>query len=62
MTGFASDAERPSELLAMGEPEPDALEISYGRDILVVDDNQANLIAIEAALSPVHGRRPVRSS
>src|SRR5258708_35254999 len=33
-------------------------EVSYGRDILVVDDNQANLIAIEAALSPL-GRRLV---
>ncbi|HEY4056292.1 MAG TPA: response regulator [Kofleriaceae bacterium] len=37
----------------MSDPEPDALDISYGRDILVVDDNQANLIAIEAALSPL---------
>ncbi len=27
--------------------------IHYGRDILVVDDNQTNLIAIEAALSPL---------
>src|SRR6476646_10480648 len=27
--------------------------ISYGRDILVVDDNDTNLIAIEAALAPV---------
>jgi signal transduction histidine kinase len=26
-------------------------EVSYGRDILVVDDNETNLIAIEAALS-----------
>ena len=32
--------------------------ISYGRDILVVDDNQTNLIAIEAALSPL-GRKLV---
>ena len=32
--------------------------ISYGRDILVVDDNQTNLIAIEAALSPL-GRQLV---
>jgi signal transduction histidine kinase len=37
----------------LSDPEPDALDISYGRDILVVDDNQANLIAIEAALSPL---------
>jgi len=27
--------------------------ISYGRDILVVDDNRANLVAIEAALQPL---------
>src|SRR5437016_1105248 len=32
--------------------------ISYGRDILVVDDNDTNLIAIEAALTPV-GRKLV---
>jgi CheY-like chemotaxis protein len=30
------------------DPRP---QISYGRDILVVDDNQTNLIAIEAALA-----------
>lgn len=41
-----------NELLADTE-EPDALEISDGRDILVVDDNQANLVAIEAALAPI---------
>ncbi len=33
--------------------ESDVLAISYGRDILVVDDNQSNLIAIEAALQPL---------
>jgi signal transduction histidine kinase len=33
--------------------EADVLAISYGRDILVVDDNQSNLIAIEAALQPL---------
>ena len=33
--------------------ESDVLAISSGRDILVVDDNQANLIAIEAALQPL---------
>ncbi len=33
--------------------DSDVLAISYGRDILVVDDNQANLIAIEAALQPL---------
>ncbi|HEY1553863.1 MAG TPA: response regulator [Kofleriaceae bacterium] len=32
--------------------------VSYGRDILVVDDNETNLVAIEAALVPV-GRRLV---
>ena len=42
--------------LKLGEDEP--LRISYGRDILVVDDNQTNLIAIEAALSPL-GRKMV---
>lgn len=41
-----------SALLADSEP-PDVLEISDGREILVVDDNHANLIAIEAALSPI---------
>jgi two-component system, sensor histidine kinase len=34
------------------------LPITYGRDILVVDDNQTNLIAIEAALSQL-GRKLV---
>src|SRR5215213_11073266 len=40
------------------EVEADALDISYGRDILVVDDNQTNLVAIEAALQPL-GRKMV---
>jgi signal transduction histidine kinase len=31
----------------------DRLAVNSGRDILVVDDNQANLIAIEAALAPL---------
>jgi signal transduction histidine kinase len=49
----------PPELLDHEPPcETDALAISYGRDILVVDDNQANLVAIEAALSPL-GRQLV---
>jgi signal transduction histidine kinase len=39
---------------AGGPPPP----ISYGRDILVVDDNQTNLIAIEAALASL-GRKLV---
>jgi signal transduction histidine kinase len=30
-----------------------SLELTYGRDILVVDDNETNLIAIEAALAPL---------
>src|SRR3954466_976422 len=42
--------------LNIGDYEP--LRITYGRDILVVDDNQTNLIAIEAALSPL-GRKLV---
>jgi fructose-1,6-bisphosphatase/inositol monophosphatase family enzyme len=46
----------PNHLPSLGEDEP--LRISYGRDILVVDDNQTNLIAIEAALSPL-GRKLV---
>src|SRR4030095_10621350 len=46
----------PSNLPSFGGEEP--LRISYGRDILVVDDNQTNLIAIEAALAPL-GRKMV---
>src|SRR5215475_14529665 len=42
--------------LQLGEYEP--LRITYGRDILVVDDNQTNLIAIEAALASL-GRKLV---
>jgi signal transduction histidine kinase len=42
-----------SDLLRFEEQPEDALAISYGRDILVVDDNQANLVAIEAALAPL---------
>src|SRR5689334_15306753 len=45
-----------SNRLPTEEDEP--LRITYGRDILVVDDNQTNLIAIEAALSPL-GRKMV---
>jgi signal transduction histidine kinase len=40
------------------EDEDEPLRVSYGRDILVVDDHQTNLIAIEAALSPL-GRKLV---
>src|SRR5215510_7544314 len=45
-----------SNTLPIDDDEP--LRITYGRDILVVDDNQTNLIAIEAALSPL-GRKLV---
>src|ERR1041384_4799606 len=38
--------------------EEQPLQVSYGRDILVVDDHQTNLIAIEAALAPL-GRKLV---
>jgi signal transduction histidine kinase len=40
------------------DSKPRLPEISYGRDILVVDDNQTNLVAIEAALAPL-GRKLV---
>lgn len=49
MQGTVSPPDLPYEL----EHEGDDLAISYGRDILIVDDNQTNLIAIEAALSPL---------
>ncbi len=38
--------------------EEERFQASYGRDILVVDDHQTNLIAVEAALAPL-GRRLV---
>src|SRR4051812_42783812 len=47
----------PNMSLPYGDDE-EPLRISYGRDILVVDDHQTNLIAIEAALSPL-GRKLV---
>src|SRR5678815_2537212 len=47
----------PPDLPFELEDEP-PLQISYGRDILVVDDNQTNLVAIEAALAPL-GRKLV---
>ena len=34
-------------------PDDESLVVNSGRDILVVDDNQANLVAIEAALAPL---------
>ena len=36
------------------EPEEEGLAVNYGRDILVVDDNDANLVAVEAALGPMN--------
>ncbi|MEO8551862.1 MAG: response regulator [Kofleriaceae bacterium] len=38
------------------DDETDAPVLEYGRDILVVDDNDTNLIAIEAALTPLKRR------
>ena len=35
------------------DDEPEDLELAFGHDILVVDDNQTNLVAIEAALQPL---------
>ncbi|MBV8757988.1 MAG: response regulator [Deltaproteobacteria bacterium] len=40
------------------EPEEGRSLMTYGRDILVVDDNDTNLIAVEAALAPL-GRKMV---
>ena len=54
--GFSSMRAPPPELV--DGPREDALELNYGRDILVVDDNHANLVAIEAALAPL-GRKLV---
>ena len=49
----------PPDLPYELDDEPAAPQtVSYGRDILVVDDNQTNLVAIEAALSPL-GRKLV---
>jgi len=47
------DAELPRTLLDADEDDGAAL-LTYGRDILVVDDNDTNLIAIEAALAPLN--------
>ena len=47
------------ELPYANEDDEEApLAVSYGRDILVVDDNKTNLVAIEAALLPL-GRKMV---
>jgi len=48
----------PSEQLPYSDDDDAPLAVSYGRDILVVDDNQTNLVAIEAALQPL-GRKLV---
>src|SRR4051794_13301407 len=42
--------------MSFSTSEDEQLRITYGRDILVVDDHQTNLIAIEAALAPL-GRK-----
>ncbi|MBX3156148.1 MAG: response regulator [Deltaproteobacteria bacterium] len=47
------ESELPFEL-----EEDNASAVAYGRDILVVDDNHTNLVAIEAALQPL-GRKMV---
>jgi len=47
----------PTDDVDEGE-EDDGQILTYGRDILVVDDNDTNLIAIEAALQPL-GRKMV---
>ncbi|MGE5181519.1 MAG: response regulator [Acidobacteriota bacterium] len=60
MTEVASadyDDELP-ELLVDSDESDGAALLTYGRDILVVDDNETNLIAIEAALSQL-GRKLV---
>jgi len=60
MTEVASadyDEELPRSFLDSDEGDGAAL-LTYGRDILVVDDNETNLIAIEAALAPL-GRKLV---
>ena len=43
----------PSVARELAASDRDRFAVNAGRDILVVDDNQANLIAIEAALSPL---------
>lgn len=49
MTTMAQPPDLPYEL----DDEVARPIVSYGRDILVVDDNQTNLVAIEAALAPL---------
>ena len=60
MTDLASadyDEDMPRTLLDTDDGDGPAI-LTYGRDILVVDDNETNLIAIEAALAPL-GRKLV---
>ena len=53
------DGDRGSHLLEESDEGDGAASLlTYGRDILVVDDNDTNLIAIEAALAPL-GRKMV---
>jgi signal transduction histidine kinase len=55
----AEDGNRPRREISVAREltsaagDDDRLMMNAGRDILVVDDNQANLVAIEAALSPL---------
>ncbi len=58
MSDLESEPKRLTELPPETGSEPDDLGLNYGRDILLVDDNHANLIAIEAALTPL-GRKLV---
>lgn len=63
VTALISDG-RPAELsdaipqLTDESDTSNEVLVGYGQDILVVDDNAANLLAIEAALEPL-GRRMV---
>jgi len=55
----ASFGDRLSSDLLDDSDEPEGRSLmTYGRDILVVDDNDTNLIAVEAALAPL-GRKMV---
>jgi signal transduction histidine kinase len=56
MRDIAAPVAPPSLLLPDSEDREEL--VTYGRDILVVDDNETNLVAIEAALGPV-GRKLV---
>src|SRR4051794_40675022 len=59
VVGESSLPVTPTDLpFELTDEEPVPITIGHGRDILVVDDNQTNLIAIEAALLPL-GRKLV---